>query len=105
MSPPVTTEAHVCTVTAGTGELGTGAGAQTEDGLVGGAETAGLGRTRSVICSSVTPAGTRAIPWSRCRLSTGEVPAVELTRPSRHRPETGGVWCSEPPTTPGGDQT
>ena len=49
MSPPVTTEAHVCTVTAGTGELGTGAGAQTEDGLVGGAETAGLGRTRSVV--------------------------------------------------------
>ena len=49
MGPAVTALPHLYTVTAGTGELGTGAGAQTEDGLVGGAETAGLGRTRSVV--------------------------------------------------------
>ena len=85
MSPAVTAEAHVCTVTTGTGELGVVAGAQTQHGLVGGVEAAGL--RRKILSIS----GTKVLPWSRCRQSTGEVPAVELTRQFPHEPETEGI--------------
>ena len=52
MSPAITAEPHVRAVTAGAGELGAGAGAQAQSGLVGGVEAAGLGRPILAISES-----------------------------------------------------
>ena len=83
MSPAVTAETHVCTVTTGTGELRAAAGAQAQSGLVGGVEAAGLGVVvDSPLVRSQQESGPLSFPMCQ---------KVRVSRAPSHPQHQGGI--------------